>query len=89
MIVKTNSLIIVMSNLIMSIPMVRISLQSKANFSIFSFLKIVKIKFKMTLQLIFVWNFSKYLQNMTSCIFHFTYQNGINQSFPCSQKFTQ
>ena len=54
MIVKTNLLIILMSNPIMSIPIVRTSKQSTLNFSIFSFLKIVKIEFKMTLQSFFL-----------------------------------
>ena len=54
MIVKTNSLIMLTSNSRMSIPMVRISYQSTLNYSIFSFLEIVKIEFKMTLQNFFV-----------------------------------
>ena len=58
MIVKTNLLIMLMSNPIMLIPMVRISLQSTLNYSIFSFLKIVKIEFKMTLQSFFCLEFS-------------------------------
>ena len=45
MIEKTNSLIMLTSNLVMLIPRVRISLQSTLKFSIFSFLKIVKIEF--------------------------------------------
>ena len=57
MIVKTNLLIILMSNPIMSIPIMRISKQSTKRISIISFLKIVNIGFKMTLQSFFVWNF--------------------------------
>ena len=58
MIVKTNSLIILMSNPIMSIPTLRITKQSTKNFLIFSFLKTVKIEFKMTLQSFFCLEFS-------------------------------
>ena len=48
-------------------------------------LKIVKIEFKMKPQSPFsVWSFSKCMQNLTFYIFHLTYQNGMNQSFPCS-----
>ena len=58
MILKTNLLIMLTSNSIMSIPMVRISKQSTKKNSIFSFLKIVKIVFKMVRQSFFCLEFS-------------------------------
>ena len=57
MIEKSNSLIMLSWNLIMPIPTVRMLWQSTLNFSIFSFLEIVKIESKMKLQSFFCLEF--------------------------------
>ena len=90
MIEKTNRVMILTRNFIMSIPMVRMLYQSSSNITIFFFLKIVKIEFKMKLQRFFLFGFfSKCLQNLTFHIFHVTYQNEMNKSFPCSSNSIQ
>ena len=68
----------------MPIPMLRNVVAINLKFSIFSFLKSVKIEFKMKLQSFFVWSFSKCSQDLTFHIFHLIDQNRMNQSFPCS-----